>query len=85
MNEKLEDNEENKLFPFENAFYYNKNFKCIFFYKNFLIGKFGKSISFTTKIVFHAISLKSNMISKNILEFQPQDLIFHFEDLKVKI
>jgi len=75
MNEKLEDNEENKLFPFENAFYYNKNFKC----------KFGKSISFTTKIVFHAISLKSNMISKNILEFQPQDLIFHFEDLKVKI
>ena len=30
MNEKLEDNDDNKLFPFENAFAYNKNYKCIF-------------------------------------------------------
>ncbi len=28
INEKLEDNDDNKLFPFENAFNYNKNYKC---------------------------------------------------------
>ena len=28
INDKLENIEENKLFPFENAFNYNKNYKC---------------------------------------------------------
>ena len=29
INDKLENIEENKLFPFENAFNYNKHYKCI--------------------------------------------------------
>ena len=33
INDKLEDNEDNKLFPFENAFANNKIFKCIIYKK----------------------------------------------------
>ena len=75
--ERLKKNPNDRLGPYESAFRYNRMFRCTF----------GKNLLFSTKVLFHAVSIKMRAskihLSKDI--FKTQQIVTHFSTLQKQI